>query len=197
MHCCKLSKYDFYIAQGSVATVLRWGGKIYSHLLQVSSRCCMPKNIISQSFTDLFKNYPGTFFWDTVENYRPRKSASPASVNGCLPTDSNWTLLWAGSRHSVSQFQGHGPAIQLGADTVLPCDHARLIRVIISAALSLDRHASAVCATSFYWLRQLRWVCRSLDTESAVTFVHAVVTSKVDYCNLLLAGLHDIHTDHA
>ena len=104
-------------------------------------------------------------------------------------------LLWAGSRHSVSQFQGHGPAIQLGADTVVPCDYVRLFGVISSADLSLDRHASAVSATSFYWFRQLRRVRRSLGAESAATLVHAFVTSRVDYCNLLLAGRNKVVTD--
>jgi len=32
-------------------------------------------------------------------------------------------LLWTGSRHSISQLHGHGPSIQLGADTVPACDH--------------------------------------------------------------------------
>jgi len=35
IHCCKWSKYDFCISQGSVATVLRWGGLNYSHSCQV------------------------------------------------------------------------------------------------------------------------------------------------------------------
>jgi len=96
-------------------------------------------------------------------------------------------LLWAGLRQRIA-VPGHGPAIQLGADTVLSCDHVRLLGVIISADLSFDRHASAVSATSFYWFRQLRRVRRSLDTESAATLVHAFATSRVDYCNLLLAG---------
>ena len=82
----------------------------------------------------------------------------------------------------------HGPALELGADTVLPCGHVRLLGVTLSADLSLDRHVSVVCAKSFYWLRRLRRVRRSLDAESAATLVHAFVTSKVDYCNLLLAG---------
>jgi len=43
IHCCKWPNYDFCISQGSVATVLRWGGQNYSHLCQVSSWCCMPK----------------------------------------------------------------------------------------------------------------------------------------------------------
>ena len=56
IHCCKRSNYDFCISQGSVATVLRWGGPNYSHLCQVSSWCCMPKIIkIGQYLTELFK----------------------------------------------------------------------------------------------------------------------------------------------
>jgi len=78
---------------------------------------------------------------------------------------------------------------------VLPCDHVRLLGIIISADLSLDRHASAVSTTSFYLLRELRRVRRSLDTESASTFVHAFVASRVDYCNLLLAGCNKAVTD--
>ena len=103
-------------------------------------------------------------------------------------------LLWTGSRHSISQLHGHGPSIQLGADTVPACDRVRLLGVIISADLSLDRHVSVVSLAS-YWLRQLRRVCRSLDDESAAILVHAFVTSMVDYCNLLLAGATKSVTD--
>ena len=76
-------------------------------------------------------------------------------------------LLWTGSRHSISQLHGHGPSIQLGIDTVPACDHVRLLGVIISADLSLDRHVSVFSLASFCWLRQLRRVRRSLDDESA------------------------------
>ena len=50
-------------------------------------------------------------------------------------------------------------------------------------------------ATSFYWLRQLRRVRRSLDSESAATLVHAFVTSRVDQCNAVLAGATKSVTD--
>jgi len=52
-----------------------------------------------------------------------------------------------------------------------------------------------VSATSFYWLRQLRRVRRSLDSESAATLVHAFVTSRVDQCNAVLAGAKKSVTD--
>jgi len=47
-----------------------------------------------------------------------------------------------------------------------------------------------MCATCFYWLCQLRRVQRVLDAEAAAVLVHAFVTSRVDYCNIiLLAGV--------
>jgi len=64
----------------------------------------------------------------------------------------------------------------------------RVLGVTLTSGLSLDKHVAIVCATCFYWLRQLRRVRRSLDAESAATLVHAFVTSSVDYCNAILAG---------
>jgi len=42
IHCCKQPNYDFCISQGSVASLLMWGGQNYSQLLLVSSWCHMP-----------------------------------------------------------------------------------------------------------------------------------------------------------
>ena len=44
-------------------------------------------------------------------------------------------------------------------------------------------------------LRQLRRVRRSLDTESLKILVHAFVTSRVDYCNSVLASASKTITD--
>jgi len=55
--------------------------------------------------------------------------------------------------------------------------------------------ASAVSAKCFYQLRQLRRVRRSLDADSAKILVHALVTSRIDYCNGLLANAPSIWTD--
>jgi len=45
-----------------------------------------------------------------------------------------------------------------------------------------------VCSKCFFWLRQLKRVRRSLDAESMKTLVHAFVTSRVDYGNIILVG---------
>ena len=47
----------------------------------------------------------------------------------------------------------------------------------------------------FYRLRQLRPIRQSLDAESTATLVRAFVTSRVDYCNSVLAGAPMALTD--
>ena len=71
----------------------------------------------------------------------------------------------------------------------------RVLGVTFSSDLSLDKHVASVCASCFYWLRQLRRVRRSLDSASMKTLVHAFVTVRVDYCNVVLVGASESVTD--
>jgi len=73
-------------------------------------------------------------------------------------------------------------------DTVVSSNDVRVLRVTLSSDLTMDKHVSKVCLAGFYQLRQLRRVRRSLDSELAATMVHAFVTSRIDYCNVLQAG---------
>jgi len=65
----------------------------------------------------------------------------------------------------------------------------------MSSDLSLEKHVSAVSATCFFHLRQIRRVRQSLDVGSAKTLVQAFVTSHVDYCNAVLAESPRVITD--
>ena len=113
----------------------------------------------------------------SIYTYSPRQPLGSSSA--CIVDVGRWMsanrlklntdkteLLWTGSKHSISQLHGRGPSVQRGADTVPACDHMRLLGVIISADLSFDNHVSVVSSASFYWLRQLRRVHRSLDTTN-------------------------------
>ena len=76
-------------------------------------------------------------------------------------------------------------------ETVGVADAVRVLGVLFTPDLALDKHTSAVSAKCFYQLHQLRRVRRSLDTDSAKILVHAFVTSRVDYCN----GLRAVNLD--
>jgi len=91
--------------------------------------------------------------------------------------------------------RGPCPVLQLGLDLITSSDYVRLLGATITSDLNLNRHVSVVSASCFYWLRQLWRTRRSLDQQSAATLVHAFVTSRVDYCNTLLAGAPKVTTD--
>jgi len=103
-------------------------------------------------------------------------------------------LLWVGSRYNLSALEGCGP-LRLDAGTVEAKDHFRVLGVTFSADLTLDRHVSNISAGCFYRLRQLRRVRRPLDSGSVVTLVHALVTSRIDYCNAVHAESPKATTD--
>jgi len=63
------------------------------------------------------------------------------------------------------------------------------------ADLSLEKHVSNVSGTCFRHLRRLRQIRRSLTSKPATTLVRAFVTSRVDYCNVILAGAPKIITN--
>jgi len=101
-------------------------------------------------------------------------------------------LLFASSGHCCAALKGSYPVLKLGADTAVSSSHVRLLGVDISVDLSVDRHVSRVC---FYRLRQLRRIRRSLDSDSLATLIYAVVNSRMDYRNTVLAGAPRTVTD--
>ena len=67
-----------------------------------------------------------------------RKCGPDQSMYDLASFDSSWLSLW------------------LGADTITACEHVRLLSVMISSDLSLEKHVTTVCSQCFYWLRQMK-----------------------------------------
>jgi len=63
--------------------------------------------------------------------------------------------------------------------------------VVLDRQLSLDTHVTAVYSSSYYQLRQLWPIARSLSVEAAKSLVQAFISSSLDYCNATLHGLPD------
>ena len=54
--------------------------------------------------------------------------------------------------------------------------------------MSFDRQVSETCKASYFHIRALRHIRPSLTTEACKTIAAAIVGSRLDYCNSLLAG---------
>jgi len=72
--------------------------------------------------------------------------------------------------------------------TVVPLDKVRDLGVILDRRLSIKAHVANVVRSSFYQLRQLWCIRRSLTTDSRRTRATAFVANRVDYCNAVLYG---------
>jgi hypothetical protein len=65
----------------------------------------------------------------------------------------------------------------------------RDLGVTLDNTLSFAEHISNLSRSSFYHLRRLRAVRRSVPSSIFSTMVHAFICSRIDYCNSLLIGL--------
>ena len=70
-----------------------------------------------------------------------------------------------------------------------PVDCGRDLGVLLYSSLSIHQHIARVTSTCFYHLRRLRKLSRILDIKTQKRLVCAVVLTRVDYCNSVLAGL--------
>ena len=65
----------------------------------------------------------------------------------------------------------------------------RDLGVILDRELSMKKHISKVASVCYYHLRRLKTVRRVLGEKTTTSLVTAFVSSRLDYCNSILAGL--------
>ncbi len=83
----------------------------------------------------------------------------------------------------------HNFSIQLGLSTITPSRTARNLGVVMDEQLSFTDHIATTarsCRCALYNIRKIR---PFLSEQAAQLLVQALVLSRLDYCNALLAGL--------
>jgi len=72
---------------------------------------------------------------------------------------------------------------------IQPSTVVRDLGVYLDRELSMKQHIAKVAASCYYHLRRLRQIRRRVGGEVATRLVLALIMSRINYCNSLLAGL--------
>ena len=82
-------------------------------------------------------------------------------------------------------------SIRVGDSDIHPVPLARNLGCWFDSRLSMASHITKLCASSFYYIYNIRRIRKYLSRQSTEILVHAFITSCLDYCNGLLYGLPD------
>ncbi|XP_072177750.1 uncharacterized protein [Diadema setosum] len=78
---------------------------------------------------------------------------------------------------------------QVGDVSVSPADSVRNLGVYFDQSMRMDRHVSQVCQTAYFQLRSIAAIRPLLTRTAAESIIHSLITSRLDFCNSILAGL--------
>ncbi len=87
------------------------------------------------------------------------------------------------------QLKQHDFTIQLGSSTISPSASARNLGVIFDDQLTFKEHIAKTTRSCRFALHNIRKIRPFLTEHAAQLLVQALVISRLDYCNALLAGL--------
>ncbi len=83
----------------------------------------------------------------------------------------------------------HDFSIQLGSSTITPSSSVRNLGVIFDDQLTFKEHIVKTARSYRFALHNIRKIRPFLTEHAAQLLVQALVISRLDYCNALLAGL--------
>ena len=82
-------------------------------------------------------------------------------------------------------------SIRVGDSDIHPLPLARNLGWWFYSRLSMASHITKLCASSFYYIYNIRQIRKYLSRKSTEILVHAFITSRLDYCNGLSYELPD------
>ncbi len=141
------------------------------------------------------------FYADDTQLYlsfRPDDPTVPARISGCLADISAWMkehhLQLNLAKTELLVFPAtptlqHDFTIQLGSSTITPSASVRNLGVIFDDQLTFKQHIAKTARSCRFALHNIRKIRPFLTEHAAQLLVQALVISRLDYCNALLAGL--------
>ncbi len=130
--------------------------------------------------------------------FQPDDPTVAARISGCLADISAWMkehhLQLNLAKTELLVFPAtltlqHDFSIQLGTSIITPSTSVRNLGVIFDDQLTFKEHIAKTARSCRFALHNIRKIRPFLTEHAAQLLVQALVVSRLDYCNALLAGL--------
>jgi hypothetical protein len=105
-----------------------------------------------------------------------------------LNDDKTEALLFSGSSSQAPHLPS---SITVGSSNISFANTARNLGFIMDTSLSMKMHISKVCQVCYFELKKIGSIRKFLTEDATKTLITSCVLSRLDYCNLLLAGCPD------
>jgi len=79
--------------------------------------------------------------------------------------------------------------LKIGECEIIQSVKAKNLGVMFDNVLSMDLQVNAICKSTNYYLRNISSIRKLLTQEATEKLIHALITSRLDYCNSLLFGI--------
>ena len=86
--------------------------------------------------------------------------------------------------HTINQFS-------VDETIVIPASSVRNIGVMFDNTMSMKNQVTSLCKAAHFHLRNIGRIRKSITYEACEKLIHALITSRLDYCNATLYGVTD------
>ena len=104
-----------------------------------------------------------------------------------LNADKTELVLFSSKHHSqhISDI-----TVKVGDSQIVPSQYVRNLGAFFDSRMDMEQHVNAVSRSCYAQLRQIGHIRQYLSNNTTQTLINSLVTSRLDYCNSLLHGVH-------
>jgi len=96
-------------------------------------------------------------------------------------------FAWFGSKTNLEKTRSNG--VRFGDANIQPVDTVKVLGVQLDGELNMRKQVSSIASACFFQLRRIRQLRHVIGPAALQRVVSALVLSRLDYCNAVLAGL--------
>ena len=108
--------------------------------------------------------------------------------------ESKTELLYISSRFKKSS--DRPTSLTFGENTVTFSKSARNLGFVFDQSMKMDIQISNMSRAAYNVIRKISHIRKYLNKSTTEKLLHAFLTSRLDYCNILLSGIPDYQLSH-